>query len=281
MKNIKYYIIQLLGFIVLFLFPIYFTSRQYPNEVFYRLSLAEKIYSIYDGKYLPVVREAIQEQFEELKNAVNREEKSKQLYDFFERWELRNQDEIIYPQLPGDYKQLPVIEKKQIKPIDVLNELETMPLPFNLENIDEKISLLKDKSFLANQRYVKAQLDGIIERLENRKKYNEYSEFFELFPNTNDEKIDLLISKYKLQIDKSDLFVPVFPSEAIKIMKIYTDKVSEIIKKKPVFYVIAEEECFKKKRERLDPILLVQSPFGFYWQILGAWDKEMLLLSEL
>ena len=25
----------------------------------------------------------------------------------------------------------------------------------------------------------------------------------------------------------------------------------------------------------------VISSFGFYWQILGAWDKEMLLLSEL
>ena len=30
-----------------------------------------------------------------------------------------------------------------------------------------------------------------------------------------------------------------------------------------------------------NPILLVQSPFGIYWQILGAWDKELVLLEEL
>ena len=51
--------------------------------------------------------------------------------------------------------------------------------------------------------------------------------------------------------------------------------------KKPVFYVIAEPDKFRKAYEKRDPILLVQSPFGFYWQILGAWDKEMILLSEL
>ncbi len=79
----------------------------------------------------------------------------------------------------------------------------------------------------------------------------------------------------------SDIFVPEFPDDAIKIMKSYTDKMALICNKKPVFYVIAEEKDFQKKYEKRDPILLVQSPFGFYWQILGAWDKEMLLLSEL
>ena len=50
---------------------------------------------------------------------------------------------------------------------------------------------------------------------------------------------------------------------------------------RPIFYVIATEDKFRKAYEKRDPILLVQSPFGFYWQILGAWDKEMILLSEL
>jgi hypothetical protein len=64
-------------------------------------------------------------------------------------------------------------------------------------------------------------------------------------------------------------------------MKKYTDNMEKLCKKKPVFYVIAEPDKFKKAYEKRDPILLVQSPFGFYWQILGAWDKEMILLSEL
>jgi uncharacterized lipoprotein len=53
------------------------------------------------------------------------------------------------------------------------------------------------------------------------------------------------------------------------------------VERNQFFYVIAEEKSFKSAAEKRDPILLVQSPFGFYWQILGAWDKEMILLSEL
>lgn len=102
-----------------------------------------------------------------------------------------------------------------------------------------------------------------------------------MFPVTNDEKIDDLLSKYKLVMKKSDLFVPTFPKAAIDIMTEYSETVKKFTDEAPVFYVIAEQKDFEKKYKRLDPILLVQSQFGFYWQILGAWDKEMLLLSEL
>ncbi len=44
---------------------------------------------------------------------------------------------------------------------------------------------------------------------------------------------------------------------------------------------IADKKDFEKKDKRRDPILLAQSPFGHFWQILGAWDKEMLFLEEL
>lgn len=169
------------------------------------------------------------------------------------------------------------------KPVDVQDELERVPLPFkeNDELIDEKINLLKDKNRISNQRYVKAQLNGIIKRLENRKKYKEFSEFFGLFPNTTGEKIDSLLAKYKLVMKESELFIPAFPKEAIDVMKSYTEQTEKLCGESPVFYVIAEEEDFSNKVKSLDPILLVQSPFGFYWQILGAWDKEMILLSEL
>ncbi len=117
--------------------------------------------------------------------------------------------------------------------------------------------------------------------MQNRKKYLKHKVYFDQFQNTTDEKIDVLLKKYELVMKTSDIFVPEFPDIAIQRMKEYTEKLDEICKKKPVFYVIAEEKDFKKKYERRDPILLVQSPFGFYWQILGAWDKEMLILGEL
>lgn len=175
-------------------------------------------------------------------------------------------------------------EKKiKVKPIDVLNELETVPTPFSLTLIDEKISILKDKEKLIVQHYAKREVQALIERLENRKKYLQFKDFFDSFQNTTDEKIDILLKKYEsdLVMKTSDIFIPEFPDEAINIMSKYTEKMNELCGKKPVFYVIAEAKDFRTAYEKRDPILLVQSPFGFYWQILGAWDKEMILLSEL
>lgn len=183
------------------------------------------------------------------------------------------------PDMPNEEK----AKRIKKKPVEVESELERVPMPFEVdaEDLDAKIELLSDKSRLSNQRYVKEQIEGMKKRLENRKKYAEHVEFYGLFPNTTDEKIDDLIKKYELELNTSDLFVPAFPKEAIEVMKKYTEVTEKVCGEAPVFYVIAEEKDFKEKRKKLDPILLAQSPFGFYWQILGAWDKEMVLLSEL
>lgn len=172
-------------------------------------------------------------------------------------------------------------QKIAIKPIDVLDQLETVPTPWNLTNLEDKIEVLKYKRELIVQSYSRREVEALIERLENRKRWSEFKGFFDEFQNTTDEKIDQLLDKYDLVMNTSDLFVPEFPDDAIEVMKAYTEKMDELCGKKPVFYVIAEPDKFRKAYERRDPILLVQSPFGFYWQILGAWDKEMILLSEL
>jgi len=95
------------------------------------------------------------------------------------------------------------------------------------------------------------------------------------------QKLKKLTTKHDLVMEKADIFIPEFPDDAIAIMKSYTENVIKITNKKPIFYVIAEKEDFKYADDKRDPILLVQSPFGFYYQILGAWDKEMLILHEL
>jgi len=169
----------------------------------------------------------------------------------------------------------------KIKPIDVLNQLETVPTPFNLNNLDDKIAILRDKEKLIINHYAKREITGLIERLENRKKFEEFRVFFDRFQNTTDEKIAILLEKYALEMHPSDIFIPEFPDEAVAIIKEYTEQTEKLCGKKPVFFVIAEEHLFQKAYGKRDPILLAQSPFGFYWQILGAWDKEMLLLGEL
>lgn len=172
-------------------------------------------------------------------------------------------------------------KKIAVKPIDVVNELETIPTPWTLSNLQDKIAILEYKRDLITQKYSRREVEAMIERLQNRKKWDKFKKFFNGYQNTTDEKIDDLLDKYDLVMKTSDLFVPEFPDVAIQTMKSYTDNMMKLCKKKPVFYVIAEPDKFRKAYEKRDPILLVQSPFGFYWQILGAWDKEMMLLSEL
>jgi len=182
----------------------------------------------------------------------------------------------------GDNIKKPTLPPKiKIKPIDVLNELETSPTPWTLSNLDNKIMMLEIKENLIKQKYAKREVTALKERLQNRKKYSKFKEFFEQFPYTTEEKIKKLLDKYDLVMKSSDIFIPEFPDDAIRVMERYTTKVDDLCSKKPVFYVIATPENFRDADGKRDPILLAQSPFCFQYQILGAWDKEMLLLSEL
>jgi hypothetical protein len=174
-----------------------------------------------------------------------------------------------------------IVHKIVVKPIDVINELQTVPTPFSVNFLDEKISVLQDKAKLIRQRYAKQEVEALIERLEARKQYPKEKVFFDKFQNTTQEKIDELLKKYELEMHPSDIFIPEFPDDAVKIMKEYSAKVKKITGKDTTYYVIAQNELFRKADEKRDPILLVQSPFGFYYQILGAYDKELIALSSL
>ena len=84
-----------------------------------------------------------------------------------------------------------------------------------------------------------------------------------------------------LKLGQVAQFVADMPNEAIKAMKSYDEGVDKLCGKKAVFYIIADKKDFEKTQTRRDPILLAQSPFGHFWQIIGAWDREMLFLEEL
>lgn len=173
-------------------------------------------------------------------------------------------------------------EARVYKPIEVFGELERVPTKIDLEKLDDKILVLNMKrKFIVNNVYAKKEMIDMVLRLENRRKYNEYKSFYEKFDTTTTEKVNALIGKYKLVLRTSDLFVSNFPDEAIKIMDEFIETTKKLCGKNPIFYVIAEEENFKEQYKKKDPILLAQSPFGIYWYILGAWDKEMMLLEEL
>jgi hypothetical protein len=144
----------------------------------------------------------------------------------------------------------------------------------------EKLNLVKTEEFDMSRGLT--EISSILMRLENRKKYSQFKDFFEEYPYTTTVKIDNLVkSNSYLKLGQLAQFVADMPSEAISEMKKYTQATEKLCKKKPVYYIIADKKDFEKSNKRRDPILLAQSPFGHFWQILGAWDKEMLLLENL
>lgn len=130
--------------------------------------------------------------------------------------------------------------------------------------------------------YGRQEVASMIDRLQNRKKYADFEKFYEEYPYTTNEAIRKMLDDHKhLNAKEATGMLPDLPREAMLTIKKYTDQTLKLCGKKPVFYLVAEraeEQAVQRKR---DPILLAQSPFGFVWQILGAWDKEVVLLEEL
>jgi len=180
------------------------------------------------------------------------------------------------------------VAKVGVRPKDVLAELGRMPTHWSLEGLDTKIEMLEAKRALITQKYASQDVDGLLVCLRNRKKYDArskdgttYREFFTRFDTTDHPKVVALCEKYGLVLKDADLFIPEMPDEATRVMKAVVDKSIELCGKKARLYVIATADQFRDVTAKRDPIVLAQSPFGFYYYILGAWDAEMLYLPEL
>lgn len=233
-------------------------------------------------------------------NALNQIKDSKHLEDFYDLQgnssfesdayiRLETLAEAVDTKTPVK-KQKPkkVIERtpKEIYHAKTLND-NGYTLNCDLEYIDAQLADFKDKLAIIkstpdDMRRGVREIASVIARLENRKKYREFAEFYEEYPYTTTSKVnELLKSQSYLKMGKVEQFLADMPKEAVKTMKEYTKTTEKLCGKKPLFYIIANKKDFQKSNTRRDPILLAQSPFAHVWQILGAWDEEMLFLEEL
>lgn len=149
-----------------------------------------------------------------------------------------------------------------------------------LQDFKDKFDILnRDKNDMARGA---REISSMIQRLENRKKYPEFESFYSEYPYTLTSKIVALTKAHDyLQLGNVSQFVADMPKEAVAVMKEYDKTTKSLCGKKCVYYILADKKDFKKTESRKDPILFAQSPFGHFWQILGAWDEEMLLLENL
>jgi hypothetical protein len=184
-----------------------------------------------------------------------------------------------------DPKTKPKLTPKRVYDLKMLHD-QGFRINMDSSYIDSQIKDFKDKLGLMNDPGYNFkgfnEIGSILLRMENRKKYATVKSIFEKFPYTTNSRIDSVIKKHDyLQLGEVDQFVADMPNEATAAMKEYNDATTKVCDKKAVFYIIADKKDFQKTSSRRDPILLAQSPFGHFWQILGAWDKECLFLEEL
>ncbi len=175
---------------------------------------------------------------------------------------------------------------KGIYKLKMLNDegfkMKTDPvyLDEQIDTFKEKLGMIKKTDWDMNRGTT--EIASILKRFENRKKYADFKEFYEEFPYTTTARINDLVKEHSyLKLGQVEQFLADMPKEAVDTMKRYTKETEKLCGKKPIYYIIAKKKDFEKSEKRRDPILLAQSPFGHFWQILGAWDEEMLLIEEL
>ena len=168
--------------------------------------------------------------------------------------------------------------RKMREPKDVMHELETS-VSISLADIDILLKKMKARKLFV-EKELKIQPNNemrVIEILEARKKYPKVAHLFK-WKTTVDSKIKMLTACYMLKHREIGRYIKDIPEMAISVMEDYTDLYKKVNKKgTPEFSIIAPDSHFKSD----DPILLAKSPFGEYYYILCAWDKEINLVNEL
>lgn len=195
-------------------------------------------------------------------------------------------------------KEKPTVNPKKLFELESLNDnkfsinTDAAYLTKQIKNADKKIGLIYEnrtksenegpRDYLRGSDYGKLELKSLKVRLENRRRIDEFSEILEEYPHTTSALVNDVIKEYSnLRCQVVGEFVPDMPEEAVEAMTQYNEMCQELTGLDTHFYIIADKEDFGIKDRARDPILLAQSPFGFFWQILGAWDEEMIHLGDL
>ena len=189
----------------------------------------------------------------------------------------------------ADDKQMDMRLEK--KPVEVWQELNGEEPKMNLANLDGQIKMVKRRQkVLRELGSNSSDEDEALEFLSARKRGLKAKTDFG-WAITTLGQVSELVQKYKLAYVNFESYAKTIPMEAIdeleKFMKEY-EKVSPGTK--PVLKLIIDDipekapdgkvkgDSIERKK---DPILLASSPFGRFFYILGAWDKEVEIVDDL
>ena len=168
--------------------------------------------------------------------------------------------------------------RKEVKPIEVFQELTADEPQIDLNGLDKKIEIVKRRSKLFKQLSGSSfDEDMALKYLRARKNFPKYGKLF-VWKITTDDKIQALCKQYKVQLVSFGGYKKNVPMEALDQLEKFLDAHEKVTDVKPDFSLIVDSGG---KETRKDPILLARSPFGKWYYILGAWDKEVEIVDDL
>lgn len=165
------------------------------------------------------------------------------------------------------------------KPAEIFEEIISEEPKMNLVGLDKQIELVKRRAdFLTKHLRMNPNDENTaLAFLEARKKYQKG--LFE-WAITTQSKIDALCNKYKVKdVDFSGYYKNI-PNEAIDELEKFCNVWAKVRQDDPYLRLIIDDKADSKERKK-DPILLAGSPFGKWFYILGAWDKEVEIVDDL
>jgi hypothetical protein len=173
----------------------------------------------------------------------------------------------------------PKDERIEKKPVEIWNEIISEVPKIDLVDIDKKIKVVKRRhEFLTEEMGYGANDEKIaLGFLEARRKFPKYGPLF-TWAATNMGQIDKLCRKYKVQYVDFYGYYKNVPNEALDELERFLDAWKKVRKDEPTIKLITDQGGPEHKK---DPILLASSPFGKWFYILGAWDREVEFVDEL
>jgi hypothetical protein len=173
----------------------------------------------------------------------------------------------------------PRIEKK---PIEVFQEIFTKQPIVDLIDLDKKIGIVKKRiEVLQDYGGINPGQDErrALMYLKNRKNFKKTQKSFS-WPTTNNEMVGNLCGKYKLRMAGLQGYYKCVPAEGVEEIKKFGEAFEGATseEQEPQFHLIIDDGG---KETRKDPILLAESPFGDWYYVLGAWDKEVEVVDEI
>ena len=171
-------------------------------------------------------------------------------------------------------------EREVVKPVAVVDSILTEEPKMNLKTLAEQIRFVEKRLSLLRALSNVGMSDELIALgfLRARKKYAKYGGQFR-WKITTFDKVDALQKKYKVRLVGLAGYYKCVPNEALDEIEKYARAFSKVrTDVNPEIMLIVDHGG---PEERKDPIVLAGSPFGKYWYVLGAWDKEIEYVDEI